>query len=405
MNLTLRIKSLAKYLLFFLLFSFNFQSFAQNGEALFKQNCGACHKPNAEKLVGPGLKDIEKRQKVDWILKWVKNSAAMIASGDAYAVKIFEANNKTPMPAQALSDDEIKSILAYIKDYKEEVPLVQAPTTGPETQDEGFPWLLLVVTIVLIILALTLNKTRKFLEKAADQKDGIPVPVELKGFEAFKYWTRTHKKGIALVLLILAIVGSVDGWYALKNINVNTGYEPEQPIKFSHKIHAGANGIQCVYCHSGAEKSRHANIPSANVCMNCHKYIQKGATTGTAEIKKIYAAIDWDGTKYGPNQKPIQWTRVHNLPDLAYFNHAQHVNVGKIDCAKCHGDVAAMDVVKQDQPLTMGWCIECHRTTEVQMKGNGYYTQLHEDLKKKYGENTKITESMVGGLDCERCHY
>jgi len=205
-------------------------------------------------------------------------------------------------------------------------------------------------------------------------------------------------------LILLAIIGLVQGWYALKGLGVTQGYEPDQPIKFSHKIHAGDNGIQCLYCHSGAEKSRHANIPSANVCMNCHKYISKGPVTGDVEIKKIYAAVDWDGSKMGPNQKPIQWVRVHNLPDLAYFNHAQHVNVGKIDCAKCHGDVQKMDVLAQDQPLTMGWCIECHRTTEVQMKDNGYYTGLHEELTKKYGTD-KITVDKIGGLDCQRCHY
>ena len=399
------ILKLLRFLLLAIVFNFAVELVnAQDGEALFKANCSACHKPNAEKLVGPGLKDVQKRRPEDWLLKWIKNSQAVVASGDAYAVKIFEEFNKTPMPAQSLSDAEIKAVLKYIKDYKEAAPAVPIVVPGEEPADEGFPWILLIITVVLIVLAVTLGKTQKFLKRAVHQKEGLPAPVEYSGPEGRKSWFRNNKKPIALVIILLAVVGIVNGWYALKGIGVTQGYKPDQPIKFSHKIHAGDNEIQCLYCHSGAEKSRHANIPSANVCMNCHKYISKGTITGDTEIKKIYAAVDWDGSKYGPNQKPIQWVRVHNLPDLAYFNHAQHVKVGKIDCTKCHGDVQKMDVVAQDQLLTMGWCIECHRTTEVQMTGNGYYTQLQGELQKKYNTD-KITVDKIGGLDCERCHY
>ncbi len=390
----------------FILLVFSFQIVkAQDGEALFNANCKSCHSPGADKVIGPGLKDIEKRRNKEWLHSWIKNSAAVIKSGDAYAVKLFEDYNKVGMPAQNLSVAEIDAVLDYVKNYKPPVAAQPVQPVGEKPADKGFPWGLLIAVGVLIVLAGAFGRVQRGLAKAIRDKEGIPQPVAYKGKDAIKVWARSNKKFVAIVLLLLVVWGSVDGWYALKGIGVTQGYQPEQPIKFSHKIHAGDNGIQCLYCHSGAEKSKHANIPSVNVCMNCHKYIKQGPVTGTEEIAKIYAAAGWDGSAYSGQQKPVQWVRVHNLPDLAYFNHSQHVVVGKIECQKCHGEVQTMDVVKQDQPLTMGWCIECHRTTEVKMEGNGYYTQLHETLKHKYGADAKITVDKIGGIDCARCHY
>ena len=227
------------------------------------------------------------------------------------------------------------------------------------------------------------------------------------GKEGRKHWVREHKKLIALLVIIAFVGGSVKGWYALAGIGISQGYQPDQPIKFSHKLHAGTNKIDCRYCHSGAEKAKNANIPSPNVCMNCHKYIQSGPVYGKAEIAKIYDAIGWDPAKqaYTGIQKPIQWVRIHNLPDFAYFNHSQHVKVGKVECQTCHGPIQEMEQVAQFSPLTMGWCINCHRTTEVKMEGNGYYTKLHDDLKKKYGAEARLTVDKIGGLECARCHY
>ena len=192
----------------------------------------------------------------------------------------------------------------------------------------------------------------------------------------------------------------------MKEIGVYTGYQPAQPINFSHKIHAGKNAINCQYCHSGVEKSKTAGVPSANVCMNCHKFIQEGPVTGKTEIAKIYAALDYDVEKgtYGPNQKPIKWVKVHALPDHVFFSHQQHVKVGQQDCANCHGKIAEMDTVKQVSPLTMGWCIDCHRKTEVKMEGNEYYKELHAKLKEKY-KGQAITVAAMGGIECSKCHY
>jgi hypothetical protein len=228
-------------------------------------------------------------------------------------------------------------------------------------------------------------------------------------FQEFIYWARTNKKLVAVILIFVFLFTSVKGWYWMQGIGITQGYQPEQPIAYSHKLHAGTMQIPCVYCHSGAEKGKTAGVPSANVCLNCHKQVRQGPTTGTAEIAKIYKALDYDPDKgtYGPNPKPIQWVRVHNLPDLVYFNHSQHVVVGKVACQTCHGPVQdTMTVAKQYSLLTMQWCIDCHKQTKVQMADNHYYDKYHEFLKndKKMGDSLMTVEA-IGGTECARCHY
>ena len=205
-------------------------------------------------------------------------------------------------------------------------------------------------------------------------------------------------------------------WNSLFRIGVyydyktDKGYKPEQPIKFSHKIHAGDNAIACQYCHNSVEKSRHAGIPTVNICMNCHQGISSGAITGEKEIAKIYAAAGFDvksGKTDESKSNPIKWVKVHNLPDHVYFNHSQHVVVGKIECAKCHGNLKEMTVAEQKVPLTMKWCIECHLKTEVAMDGNPYYEKLHAALKEQYKDQhlKKFTVAQMGGIECAKCHY
>ena len=196
-------------------------------------------------------------------------------------------------------------------------------------------------------------------------------------------------------------------WNSLSGIGVTQNYQPEQPIAFSHKIHAGDNGIDCNYCHYTARLSKHAGIPSLNVCMNCHTYINEGTLTGKEEINKIYAAIGFDPNTrtYIPDyeQKPVEWIRIHNLPDLAYFNHSQHVNVAGVECQTCHGPIEEMDEVYQYSKLTMGWCINCHRETEVDTD-NPYYHDLHKEWIDKY-HGEEVTVDMIGGRECAKCHY
>ncbi len=382
-----------------------------DGAALFSNNCKQCHSTTDAVVVGPGLKGVETRRNKEWILKWVHNSQGVIKSGDPYANELFKKFNGAVMtPFPNLKDDEITAILAYIKAEGAKAPKTpdggQVAEPGKEPK-KGFPWAIIGIIIILLTLFSVLDKTKRGLEKAIRAKAGIPEPAPVTQERAIKNWIRGNKKLIAVALIVLAVVSSWKGWYALASVGVNIDYQPEQPILFSHKIHAGQNGINCIYCHSGAEKSRHANIPSLNVCMNCHKYVKEGSITGSTEINKIYKALDYDPSTqvYGPNPKPVQWVKIHNLPDLAYFNHAQHVKVGKVECQKCHGPVEEMSVVKQFSPLTMGWCINCHRETEVKMEGNAYYNEIHKTLRAKYGPEAKLTVDKIGGLECARCHY
>ena len=177
-----------------------------------------------------------------------------------------------------------------------------------------------------------------------------------------------------------------------------TDYAPDQPIKFSHKVHAGENSIDCKYCHTTVEQGKSAGIPASNLCMNCHVLIREGTNSGKFEIAKVVNSSE--------SGKPIEWTRIHNLPDHVFFSHAVHVGSGKLDCTQCHGDVANMDIMKQHNDLSMGWCVNCHRETKVQFTENKYYDdyiQLHEDLKT--GAIDSVTAADIGANDCMRCHY
>ncbi len=388
-----------------------------DGASLFKANCAACHSVGKGKLVGPDLKDIQKRQSEDWLLKWIKSSASLRKSGDAYANEIFGQYN-IEMPDQSLSPSEIKAVLGYIKSEgdKASAPAsVSTPVGGEgasaETDSSGDNsfYVLLLIAVILLVVAAVLTRVRNGLQKAIRAKNGIPEPALLPARQRMYVWARSNKKLIAVAIIVLGVWSSVKGWYMLADVGISQGYQPDQPIAFSHKLHAGEMKISCIYCHSGAEKSKTAGVPSVNVCMNCHKAIRQGPTTGTAEIAKIYAALDYDPNTmtYGPNSKPLVWTRVHNLPDLAYFNHSQHVKVGGVKCQTCHGPVEEMTVAKQFAPLTMGWCINCHRTTQVKLENNHYYDNYHPvpELMGKHGRDTVVTVEKIGGTECARCHY
>ncbi len=405
-------KSFKLFLFSFLIGSFIFISgaSAQDGESLFKANCTSCHAVK-DKVVGPALQGVETRHSEEWLIKWVHSSSAMIKAGDPEAVKLFNDNNKVAMPNQSLKDDEIKAIFAYVKTEAAKVD-VKGPVAGANgpVEDTGNNTViyLLIAAVVLFLVSGVLRRVQHTLAKTVRQKEGVPEPPVRTRTQGFIHWARNNKKLVAIILILFTLYGSVKGWYGLQSLGISQGYTPDQPIAFNHTLHAGANAISCVYCHSGAEKGKTAGVPSANVCMNCHKFIKKGPTTGTEEIAKIYKALDYDADKgtYGPNQKPIQWVRVHNLPDLAYFNHSQHFVVGKIACQTCHGQIQdSMTVASQYSPLTMGWCINCHRETQVKMTGNAYYNEYHKELLSKYGSDSLITVEKIGGTECARCHY
>ena len=398
-------------LAFFLFFICSFFTAAgQDGEALFNNNCRTCHSP-FEPGVGPALKGVENRHSEEWLLKWIHNNQALIKAKDPEALKLYNDNGQKQMTVFTnLKDDEIKAILKYIKEVQP--PSAKGPTPPPgetPTEEPSNAWIyLLIAGILLYLISGVLRRVQETLAKTVRKKSGLPEPVQMGRWKSFVHWARNNKKLVAVILIVFFMWSSVKAWYGLLSIGVTQGYTPDQPIKYSHKLHAGDMKISCIYCHSGAERGKTAGIPSANVCMNCHKYVKQGPTGDKTEIAKIYKALDYDPDKgtYGPNQKPIQWVRVHNLPDLAYFNHSQHYVVGKIACQTCHGPVQdSMTVAMQYSKLTMGWCIDCHRRTPVQMADNGYYTDFHKELLAKYGSDSLLTVERIGGTECARCHY
>ncbi|MEO6851358.1 MAG: cytochrome c3 family protein, partial [Mucilaginibacter sp.] len=274
---------------------------------------------------------------------------------------------------------------------------------------------LIGVIVIAFIVILVLNKVIGTLERLVSKATVLEAEEVSEIPEAKKYVFAKklikNKKFVFFVIICGTIASVCFTWNILWNTNVHQGYQPVQPIKFPHDLHAGAMQINCQYCHSGAFKSKNASIPSLNVCMNCHKVIdrRKGATEASPEIHKIYDALGYDVTtqKYDTTKaRPIQWIRIHNLPDFAYFNHSQHVKVAGLKCQTCHGPVETMKEVYQYSPLTMKWCIQCHKRTEVNREGNAYYEkmiQIHDILKKD--PKAKITAAMMGGIECGKCHY
>lgn len=406
---------LASLVLTSLIFLSTLAASAQDGEKLFKQNCAACHVPTDKTVVGPGLKGMTERAPSEqWLIDWIKNPDAMIASGDAYANKIKDFSPTSMTAFGYLSDDEIISIIEYVKNYAP--PVEAAPVAaegavaseggGSGVLDEGMLRnVLIAIGGLLLVLVFVLSSVRRSLTQLVSEKEGVEPPKELGTWGSITHWMNTHRGWTGVFLLIATLFFLQWGTKELMNVGVYEGYKPAQPIEFSHKIHAGQNGINCVYCHTGAEKGKTAGIPSLNVCMNCHTHVDEGPS-GTEEIAKIYAALDFDPiTKtYGDNPTPVEWVRVHNLPDLAYFNHSQHVVVGKIECQECHGAVEEMGVAEQHSPLTMGWCVDCHRTTSVQVADNEYYEDLHERTPA-WHDGDPVTVEKIGGLECAKCHY
>lgn len=403
----------AVFFLFLVLTGLNQAFAAPDGAKLFKQNCAVCHSLGSNKITGPGLAGVAARVPADpWLFNWIKNNKEVIKSADAYAKKILAEYNGADMSTFThLTDDEINALVAFVKNPPAEGPVKKnvADAGAAKPTDDGVNPLAVLIGVIafLIIIIGVLRGVTHSLKNIQNEKQGLPENEAVGPWAEIKNWIITHKTTTGVIILIILGGLLTEGWYALKGIGVYEGYQPTQPIAFSHKIHAGDNAINCQYCHSGAEKSKTAGIPSVNVCMNCHKGITSGPTTGTEEIAKIYEAAGWDAEKgeYTKPQKPIQWVKVHNLQDFVYFSHQQHVKVGKQDCANCHGDVKTMTVAKQVSPLTMGWCIDCHRKTEVPgMKDNPYYESLHKKLAEKY-KDQPITVDKMGGIDCGRCHY
>ncbi len=369
------------------------------GESLFKANCGSCHHP-ARQMTGPALGGALEKYANDkeFLYAWVKNAPALTASGDPKAVALSELMPTAMLPFPTLSDAQIDNILGYAAAAA--APPPPTPTlVGGETEaslDPSIYYALLGLVGVLVLIALLLVFITATLITSVRAKEGGDA-ITLGNIMTRARGILANKFVATAIATFILVAGGAKLTMEARAVSLHQGYMPEQPINFSHKLHAGQYQINCQYCHTGTMKSKSAWIPSSNVCMNCHKYIQEGPSgpSGTAEIAKIYEAVGFDPAKgdyiEGYEQKPIEWVRIHNLPDHAYFNHAQHVVVGKQECQTCHGPVEEMEVVYQYNTLGMGWCIDCHRNEKVKTLGQD------NDLG--------LTVEDMGGLDCARCHY
>ncbi len=349
------------------------------------KTCAACHTIGKGKLVGPDLKGITEKYDEEWLINFIRASQKMVKEGDKDAVKIFD-EYKIPMPDHNYSDEQIKAILEYVKYYKEpsgeeaaktaaagetgEKPKTTVTshqeTYGPGNTKTTFYIFLALLFISLIDLGLTKIIKAKFIH-------------------------------YIVILTALFVIGEIV-YVEAAQLGRQQGYSPDQPVWFSHKVHAGQNQIDCEYCHFSAQDSKNAGIPGTDVCMNCHNVVKKGTQTGEAEIAKVLTS--WK------EKKPIEWIKVHNLPDHVFFSHAQHVNAGKRECEECHGKVEEMDKVAQVNSLSMGWCLDCHRRTNVQFKENDYYKnfkEYHQEIKE--GKRAGVTVEDIGGTDCSACHY
>ena len=417
---------LYKSFIFLLLCSVSFPATAQDaiddtrqkeGRTLYNNLCASCHKLD-RKLIGPALGGVTERRENEWLKAWIKNNAALRASGDRDAIAIFNEYNGSVMSAfPQLTDNQIDDILYYTDVGDPPKKLPPGVVASASSQDQGPSWLIYIMAAIIICAFLIIAS----LLKTISELQGAPkTPNSLGSFKevliGIQQNTFLHVVGTIFTLLVIAYFG----FGTLLSIGIDQGYQPVQPIAFSHKIHAGENKVDCQYCHSSAKHSKHSGIPSVNVCMNCHQNIAEVAE-GTEveydgvilrkneldkEIQKIYDAAGWDAEnlEYTGDTKPVKWIRLHNLPDHVNFVHAQHVTVGGINCKECHGPVEEMDEMYQYSPLTMGWCIDCHRETNVDLKGNPYYEKIHKQLAEKYGTK-EVTIAQLGGIECGKCHH
>ncbi len=376
------------FILFISFFLFLDNLFAQSQAPAEWATCGACHSIGKGKIVGPDLKGVTERREEAWLISFIKSSQTMVREGDPIAVQVFEEHNKIPMPDNSFTDEQVKGILAYIENYDEATEAAAQAETVTEAADEHAE------------VDQAISKHEEKYGTGTTQPTFIIFLILLFVAIIDLVFTKIIKaKFIHIIIILVAIfiVGEIV-YVEAKALGRQQGYSPDQPVWFSHQVHSGQNKIDCLYCHSTSDESKSAGIPSTAVCMNCHNVVKNGTITGTEEIAKILESYE--------SGKPIEWVRVHNLPDHVWFSHAQHVNAGKRECEECHGLVEEMDRLAQVEDLSMGWCISCHRRTEVQFKANEFYEEyirFHEEIKS--GKRTRVTVDDIGGNNCQICHY
>lgn len=398
---------------------------AQDGKAIFQAKCASCH-IMGKTFTGPDLQGIlSKWENKDQVKVWILNWQNAVKAGYPRAVEIqnYAASAMSVFDGQ-ITDAELEAVIKYVDEWKPAVAPTDGGTSGGGTTDSGRGGLIFgIISLIMAIIALILMQVNSNLKKLSDDKEGILRPEPVAFYK--------NKAYITLFSVVLFLVGGYFVVNGLVDYGRQKDYQPDQPIYYSHKVHAGINQINCLYCHNSAADSKHATIPSVNVCMNCHKTInayEKGPklfredgteVNGTKEIEKLYSFAGFDpknANAWDPSKaKPIPWTKIHNLPDHVYFNHAQHIKAGNVQCQTCHGEITAMDEVYQFSELSMGWCVNCHRQSKVDFykvdstgrtTGNKFYSiyeRFHNDIKS--GKMDSVTVKDIGGLECQKCHY
>ncbi len=303
-------------------------------------------------------------------INWNPTAMEIVHAADSLSNNEFKSIVNSPLDGfiakvhkgYYLNDEQISQLKLYLKDLGEK-GIGKKPTTYPQ---------LILFLFMGVLMALAI--------------------VDLFFTKKVRY------KVIHILILIAGISIHLEMAYTeAVELGRSEAYMPDQPIKFSHQVHAGDNKIDCKYCHFNAENGKSAGIPGPGLCMNCHIIVREGSHSGKSEIAKV--------VKHFEEGKDIEWVRVHNLPDHVFFSHAQHVNAGKLDCKECHGAVEEMHILKQEHDLSMGWCLDCHRKTNVQF-ANGYYSiydKYHSELSQGVRDSIKAVD--IGANDCMKCHY
>lgn len=394
---------------------------AQDGKAIFVSKCASCHNPFKDGT-GPALRGLEERHK--WadhneLKKWINNPSAYLATGEPYTngLKAKYGSLMTSFPEITLQD--VDAIVGYINGLPDPGTKKDTPGDTSAASSNQNATIFGIISLILAIIALILMGINSNLKKLSDDAEGIERPEPVPFYR--------NKVYIAMIAIVFFAISGYFFAQGAIGAGRQKGYEPVQPIFYSHKVHAGINQINCLYCHGNAWESKAAAVPSVNVCMNCHKNITeyvKGPelfredgtkVNGTAEINKLYQYAGFDPKKpndWDPSKaKPIEWVKIHNMPDHVFFSHAQHVNAGNVQCQTCHGEITQMDEVHQASELSMGWCVNCHRNTKVNFNadstgGNKFYSiyeKFHNDIKS--GKMDSVTVKDIGGLECQKCHY
>jgi len=428
-------------------------SFSQDGEKLFKANCASCHNP-VKNATGPKMQGVLQKWidagEEELIYQWVSNPSKLYNSGKSKMAKAIWDWSPTAMTPQGhLSREEVESIYTYVDNYAPPVAAVGGgglssnDTLSDDANSSDYWWW--IISFILVFVLFAILGVRRELTAAVAAKEGKEFDPNSTFATSAQQWLLRNWFVTMLLIVGVALFSGIELFGRAYQLGVYEDYMPSQPVAYSHQLHAGKMGIECKYCHHSAEKSKHAGIPSVNVCMNCHAIVHEGPEYGTEEIDKLHKAAGYNKNKQAYNmnefgdriEQPIVWNKAHNLPDHVYFSHAQHVhtNTANIDCRQCHGPVqtyklgrvstidevnayAATEegmergLIQLTKPLlTMGWCIECHNKKEIDLTSSGYYEEIHKriklraDFNNKIFEDDKVTVKELGGWECAKCHY